>query len=437
MSVAPPNIRDYSGALEWLEGLSGLGMRLGLGRVRALLDELDRPEAGLTGVLVAGTNGKGSVCAMTESIVRAAGLRTGLLTKPHLESYLERIAIDGENISETAFASAIDQVARAAARLGEGPTQFEALTAAGFLALRDAGVDTVVCEVGLGGRLDSTNAVDLGVCAITRIALDHTYLLGDTIEAIAAEKAAIIKSGDVVIDGGGAESAPVVARRCAEVGATLELAGNWTVEVRSASLDGTVLDIASPDGDLNVSGARLDLLGSFQGENARTAVAAARAVLRRRGTELDEMTVRRGLRHARWRGRLEPFGAGPVVILDGGHNPDALEACLTEVARLLPGRSLQVVFGAMVDKDLAGMVECLRASEPAQVIFTRVPDEDRAAEPVGLSAMYAGASQAVEPPSLALKLAVDAAGPEGVVLVSGSLYLVGLLRREVEAISRA
>src|SRR5438132_4820499 len=216
----------YRRAVAAIDAVAWRGVKPGLERTEALLAVLGMPQAGLRGVLVAGTNGKGSVCAIVDSVCRAAGVRTVLLTKPHLHSYCERIVRDGAAIDDDAFGDLIDDVGRAAADLPDElrPTGFELLTAAGILAAARAGAEALVCEVGMGGRLDSTNVLDLGVAVVTNVALDHQEFLGATVTDIAREKAAIIKPGNRVITGAAGPALDVIRERAAEAGAALSVA---------------------------------------------------------------------------------------------------------------------------------------------------------------------------------------------------------------------
>ncbi|HEX6487807.1 MAG TPA: Mur ligase family protein [Candidatus Dormibacteraeota bacterium] len=392
----------------------------------ALVAELGHPERGLRGALVAGTNGKGSTCAFLESILRAGGLRTGLMPKPHLSTYRERIQVSAEPISEADFARAVDDlrpaIERVTPRLGE-PTEFEILTALAIAYLAPR-IDRLVCEVGMGGRLDATNVLDLGVAVITNVALDHQQYLGDTIEQIAAEKAAIIKPGNQVITAAAPPALGIVEAAAGREGGALQRLGN-ELEVTSRSLgwDGSLASISGPDWshhDLHVP-----LLGSYQPLNATLAVAAAHAL----GDATDE-AVRAGVAATRWPGRLEVIGAEPRIVLDGGHNPAGLKLVVKDLLELAGRRRVSVVFGAMADKDLAAMLEQLHQLDPPAIVFTRAESAaQRAAPPAELVALWGGeGASAVEPATAALERAFAGAGTGDVVLVCGSLYLVGEVR---------
>lgn len=371
---------------------------------------------------MAGTNGKGSTVAFLTSILGAAGLRVGSMPKPHLVSYTERIQVGGHPIGEQEFADALAAVRPALegirVRLGE-PTEFEILTALALdhLAPRS---DRLVVEVGMGGRLDSTNVLDLGVAVITNVDLDHTRHLGPTVEAIAIEKAGIMKPGNTVVTGAGGpalaviEAALPVRARLWRLGHELELEARWR------GLEGSELDLRGPG--FAHRGLRIRTLGSFQPANAALAVAAAHAL-----GDATEAAVRDGLEAARWPGRLELVAPG--VLLDGGHNPAGMRRLAADVRRLTGGGRVVVVLGLMADKDGAGILAELRALEPAAVVCTRARSAgERAADPERLALAWGRGAESEDDAAMALERARGLAGPEGTVLACGSLYLVGELR---------
>ena len=415
--------REYTRAVAALGALEGRGMKLGLERITALLAALDNPQHGLTGVLVAGTNGKGSVCALIESMARAAGLRTVMMTKPHLVSWCERIAIDAQPVTEEAFAALIDRVLAAAAELPpglDGPTVFETLTAAGILAARDQHPDLLITEVGLGGRLDSTNVLDLGVAVVTGIALDHRAELGDDLLGIAAEKAAIIKPGNAVVSGATGAPLAVIRERAAVVGAhpfsAVGTDPTFTSEDRGHG--GVAIALGTPP--LRVA---TPLIGAFQERNLAVAVQACWA-LRARGQALPDDAIIRGAAAVRWPGRMQWIDGSPALLVDGCHNPDAVAAMAAAAAPLCAGRPTVAVFGAMADKDVDGMLTALRPLTPTAV-FTQ-PASDRALTPADLANRWNAPTASTAPTvAAALARARDLAGPTGVVVACGSLYLAG------------
>jgi dihydrofolate synthase/folylpolyglutamate synthase len=417
----PPSYRE---SLDWLTATGSRGIRPGLERVSALLDALGNPQVGLRGALVAGTNGKGSVCAMVESACRAAGLSTVMLVKPHLRSYRERVVIDGQPVSADGFARLVDRLRPAVEAVEPevgAPTQFEILTALGILAAADRRPDVVICEVGLGGRLDSTNVLDLGVAVITTVALDHRDRLGSTIAEISAEKAGIIKAGNDVVTGASGEALAVIRERAGAVGAErlLALGGEVRVTGRSLGLDGVEADIAVGDDQASL---RIPLLGLHQAENAAVALATC-AMLAGRGVSLDLEAVRRGLATVRWPARLQWLATVPPLLVDGAHNPAAVEAIVPAVREVVGDRPLVALVGVMADKDVAGIVDALRPLAPIPV-FSQA-GTPRAARAVDLARLWGHGARAISSLPDALTAARMLAGDEGVVLICGSIYLAG------------
>ena len=404
-------------AMERLEASGRFGIVPGLERTRWLLDRLGDPHRSLRGVLVAGTNGKGSVAALVESMARAAGWRTALLAKPHLVRWGERIVLDGLPLDDMAFATLAEEVldAAAGAAVGEHPTQFEMLTVMGFLAAARHGAQTVVCEVGMGGGRDSTNVCDLGGCIVTNVSVDHREWLGDTVAEIAAEKAGIIKSGDWAITAAAEPARSVIAGQAQRVGASLQVlqAGReW--QGSTSGRRGAEVDLTLP------SGIRLHcgtpLVGQVQMENL--AVAAASALM----LGIDGAAIVSGAAGVRWPGRLQWVAATPPLLLDGAHNEAAMAALRSAVPDLAEGRRVVAVFGCMADKDVEAMLPHLRAMAK-KVVLTRVGTA-RAASPGDLAAML-GDGVPIEPVAAALDEASRLAGPNGLVVVCGSLALVG------------
>lgn len=422
----------YQEALDYLTSLGRFGIKLGLERTEALLRALGDPHELFQGVLVAGTNGKGSVCAMLASVLQSAGYRVGLMPKPHLISYTERIQVDKRPIAEADFAALLTElqpvINKVAAELGP-PTEFEILTSAALFYFARAGIDLLVCEVGLGGRLDSTNVLDLGVSVITNIALDHTQYLGSTLEAIAAEKAGILKADSIAITGAQPPALGVIEAKARDLKIPLLRLGQEieviAVDKEWAGIHATVTTPAGTYRDL-----RIPLLGLHQADNAAVAVAAIDA-LRSRGWDISDGALRDGLARTRWPGRLEVIDRNPIVLVDGAHNPAGLERSLDAVQKLAKGRPIVIVFGAMSDKDLPSMLALLR-SVGAPVIFSRI-GWHRAAPPADLARQFPGESEIAESSAEALSRARERAGRDGIVFVCGSLYLVGEAITETRA----
>ena len=422
---------SYQQAVAALTERGRFGISMGLERVEQLMAEAGHPERGLRGALIGGTNGKGSVVAMLRSVLVVAGYRVGTMPKPHLVSYRERVAVDGEPIAAQDFADAVARVLpaidRVAARTGP-PTEFEALTAAAIAELARRRVDLAIVEVGMGGRLDATNVLDLGVAAITNVQRDHEQYLGSTLTAIGGEKAAIIKRGNLAVTGARGRGLRPILDRCAAVGAPLRRAGPrqpYRVEVRSSGWDGVTVDARTPGTALPAL--RIGLIGPHQAHNAAVTLAVLGALGERWELLVDEDAVRTGLAAVRWPGRLELLDGASVglgrVLLDGAHNP-AGAAALARALRDLGVERPTVVFGAMRAKDVRGVLLALAPLQPA-FIFTRV-DDPGASDPAELARTWSrigGFARTAATPAEALERA------EGdPVVVAGSLYLVGAVR---------
>ncbi|HEV7678317.1 MAG TPA: folylpolyglutamate synthase/dihydrofolate synthase family protein [Candidatus Dormibacteraeota bacterium] len=414
----------YRESLDFLVGTGSRGIKAGLDRIDVLLDVLGHPEAGLRGVLVAGTNGKGSVCAMVDSVVRSAGLSSVLLVKPHLCSYRERIVIDGRHIEEAHFAALVERIRPAVdavePRAG-APTQFEILTALGILAAAERRPDVLVCEVGLGGRLDSTNVLDLGVAAITNVAMDHTEYLGDTVEQIAAEKAGILKPGADTVTGATGPALEVIRAQARHAGVrSLRVVGeDIRVEARSLGRQGIEVDL---DADGLQATLQSPLPGIFQADNVAVTAGIVLA-LRERGLEIGDEGLRTGLASVQWPARLQWIPGAPVLLIDGGHNPAAIHTMLPAVRELTDGRPLSILFGAMSDKDVPAMLDELRPLG-APPVFTQM-GTPRAMSAVELARLWGPGSRAISSLPDALQAARLLAGRNGAVLVCGSLHLAG------------
>ncbi len=414
----------YQEALDYLTSLGRFGVKLGLERTDALLHALGDAQDLFQGVHVAGTNGKGSVCAMVASVLQSAGYRVGLMPKPHLISYTERIQVDQRPIAEADFAALLTEIQPVISKVASGlgpPTEFEILTTAALYYFARAGIDLLVCEVGLGGRLDSTNVLDLGVSVITNIALDHTQHLGSTLEAIAGEKAGILKPNSIAITGAQPPALAIIEARARDQQIPLLRLGHeiqlTAIDKNWAGVQATVTTPAGTHRDL-----RIPLLGLQQADNAAVAVASIDA-LRSRGWDISDGALRDGLARTRWPGRLEVIDRNPIVLVDGAHNPAGLERSLAAVKKLAKGRPLVIVFGAMGDKDLPSMLALLR-SVNAPMIFSRI-GWHRTATPTALAEQFHGESETAESSAEALNRARERAGREGIVFVCGSLYLVG------------
>jgi dihydrofolate synthase/folylpolyglutamate synthase len=407
----------------YLHSLQPMAVRLGLERMERALDALGHPEAGLRILHVAGTNGKGSTCAMAAAALRLAGHRTGLYTSPHLVRFNERIAVDGAPIDDGRLGDLIDAVRRACPWHDAGGaggddrlTYFEFATVLALLHFAQAQVGAVVLEVGLGGRFDATNAVRPVACAVTRIGLDHTELLGSTLAAIAGEKAGIFKPGVPAAVAGDQppEALAVLRAEAARRGAPL---------------------VVAPE----VYDGPIGLAGPHQRANAALAAAALR-LLDQGGVTVPEQALRGGIASAAWPGRLERVGG---VLLDGAHNPDGAAALAAALPALFPGQPVELVFGVLGDKDHRSMLAALapavrslhlvtprspRARPPesylaeARTLVEAVDTHATVAEAIACARQ--AASRAGEAPSHA----GEGPSQDALVCVAGSLYLVGEAR---------
>jgi dihydrofolate synthase/folylpolyglutamate synthase len=401
------------------------GMRPGLERIEALLEGLGHPEVGLSILHVGGTNGKGSVSALSEAILRAAGLRTGLYTSPHLLSPTERIRIDGAPITRDGLAAHARAIE---ARLQAGGiTFFEGMTAVALSAFRAAGVEAAVLEVGLGGRWDATTVGAPLVSVLTRIDYDHQEYLGARLQEIAAEKAAIIRGGVALSAAQAPEAADVIEARCREVGVPLLVEGRELgVQARRSDVRGHSLDLRGPGWALG--GVDLALPGLFQPANAVLAVGAVRAFARAAGVDVPDVAIRKGAASVRWPGRfqvIEPPAGRPTVVLDGAHNPGGAAALAASLQHLFPATSTTLVLGISLDKDRAGILKALTPAA-TRLILTRAT-HPRATPPAELvGALPALEAPVTVEPDLSRALALALADPAaGVVCVAGSLFLVG------------
>jgi len=412
---------DYQRTLDWLYALEAAkGMDFKLERVALTLERLGHPQRRYGVLHIAGTNGKGSVAAMLDAVLRAAGHRVGLYTSPHLVELSERIQVGGVPAARQAVVSLAAEVQAVSAARGIDLTFFEFLTVLAFLHFARSAVDIAVVEVGLGGRLDATNVVDPLAAVITTIGLDHTEWLGDTLSAIAAEKGGIIKPSRPVVLGRIEGAALSELRRLAsERGAPLiERERDYRVGGRER-LDFDGLGLALRDLDVG-------LVGAHQRDNAATALATLAAI--RPVVPIDEPAIRSGLASVQWPGRLEIVGRAPLTIVDGAHNADGAEVLARELPRMVGGRQVHLLFAVMADKDWRPMVRRL-ASACASVVVTevRTPRGAKAAE---VAAAFAPSCPAVAEPDLrrAWDRVRQAAGTDGAIVAAGSLFLVGALR---------
>lgn len=467
---------DWNEAIALLHGANWKHTKIGLERMRDFMHALGDPQEKLRYVHIAGTNGKGSACIMTQSILTAAGFRTGLYISPHLDQFNERLSIDGQMISDADLRRLAARVHAAAETLGEEPTDFEMITAMAFCWFEEQRCDLVVLEVGMGGRLDATNVISSPeVCAIMHIGLDHTEFLGDTVEKVATEKAGILKPGaDCVLYHQLPGVMDVVRKRFADVNpdtaAQLIITDPTAFTARARTIDGQVFDYR------NRPELRIQLLGNYQMENAM-AVLDIIDCLQRRGfgisedaireeasaiqmhggkqksdscddatleevsvqahkdvqkPGISEAAIRAGLARASWPGRFELLSRTPLLIVDGAHNPNGVEALVDTIRAYFPDQKINFVMGVMKDKDYHTM---LRLIAPYAARFiTELPDAHRALRPEALKSeireYFDGPVETADSVTAAIKRAMELAeGSDAITICFGSLYQVAEIRR--------
>ena len=405
----------YNEAIAYIHSISWRGSRPGLERIRVLCDLLGNPQDALSFVHVAGTNGKGSVCAMLSEIFQCAGYCTGTFTSPYVYRFNERIAVDDTPISDIRLAEVIEKIRPVAERMEDPPTEFELITAAAFLYFQEEQCRIVVLETGLGGRLDSTNIIKTpAATVITGIGLDHTVQLGSTIAEIAKEKAGIIKPGCPVILGSSEEEvAQVVEEKATFLNAPVYPVDFTKLRIEEMSLKGTRFSIAGENQPYH-----LRLLGKYQPRNAVIAIETARVL------GLSEESIRSGIENARWPARFEILRRNPLVIFDGGHNPQGI-AAVVETAEILFPNKVNILTGVMADKEYITMARELRSI--AANVFCVTPENARALPAREYAVVFAKAgmsARAVECMEDALEAAMEKSRTDGrPLLIVGSLYM--------------
>lgn len=422
----------YPEAMAYLESVEWKGSRPGLARITELCRLLGDPQKELRFIHIAGTNGKGSVSAMLDSILRAAGYRVGLFTSPYIEHFNDRIRFMGEDIPDEELAWATEQVKRCADKMADGPTAFELITAVALAYFRRVGCDAVVWEVGMGGRLDSTNVVDTTVLSvITGIALDHCAVLGNTTAAIAGEKAGIIKPGVPVLFGECDSDAEAVIRR------TAAERGCACTRTDFSAISDIHSDLFGTDFRFGDRAVRIPLVGLYQTRNTATALTAVE-LLRQQGFVIPDEAVDAGLANVRWKARFEVLRRDPLTVYDGAHNPHGIGGALENIRALLqplsPDGRIVILMGVMADKDHGAMAAAL-APYAAAAVTVRA-DSDRALAPENLAeelrrcGVRASAAESV---AAGVRAAAELARREGrPLLCLGSLYLYGDVKRALQ-----
>lgn len=411
-------------AIAYIHSVCWKGSVPGLGRTQTLLAKMGNPEKKLKFVHIAGTNGKGSTAAMTASILRKAGYRTGLYTSPYIYRFHERMQVDGVEISDEDLAAVTEFVKPLADSMEERPTEFELVCCIAFEYFRRMQCDIVVLEVGMGGALDSTNVIEVPeVAVITNIGLDHTEYLGDTLEKIAETKSGIFKeNGHAVVYRSSPSVEAVFERICRERHVSLKKADFASLRLKNHSLDGQVFDCGERKNLV------LPLLGDHQLHNAAVVLSIADTLIAE-GWHITEENIRQGIQDVRWPGRFDIVRRDPLFIIDGGHNPQCIEALVKNIEDYLADRRVIALTGVLADKDYVDMYQPVMPLVRQFVCIT--PPNPRRLE-ADLLAKYlidAGAD-AIACASIddGVAKAMELAGKDGVVLCFGSLYSIGAIR---------
>ena len=411
-------------AIAYIHSVCWKGSIPGLGRTQELLEKMGNPEKKLKFVHIAGTNGKGSTAAMTASILSRAGYRTGLYTSPYIYRFHERIQVDGVEISDEDLTEITEYVKPLADSMAQSPTEFELVCCIAFEYFYRKKCEIVVLEVGMGGAWDATNVIEVPeVAVITNIGLDHTEYLGDTVEKIAETKSGIFKPhGHAVVYRSTPSVEAVYERVCAE----------RDVSLRKADFDGLVLKAHTLEGQIFDCGSRknlvLPLLGDHQLHNASVVLSIADTLIGE-GWNISEQNIYDGVRDVRWPGRFDIVCRKPLFIIDGGHNPQCIEALVKNIRDYLAGKKVIALTGVLADKDYADMYKPVMPLVDRFVCITPPNPRKLEAEQLARYLRQAGAqAQASESILDGVKQAMDLAGEDGVVLCFGSLYSIGGIR---------
>ncbi len=422
----------YEQTLAYLENLSKFGINLGMARIERLLELMQQPQRRFKTIHVTGTNGKGSTTAMLSAILTASGIKTGMYTSPHLVDYPERMMINGQEISKEEFAQAIHYTSQFVEQMlaagFEQPTEFEVITAAAFYYFAAMGVEYAVIEVGLGGLLDSTNVIVPEIAVITNVTLEHTDRCGATIAEITRHKAGIIKDSVPVVTAAQGEALALIRQTAAGKNAAVYSKGkDFTGQFKGLAHGKQQVCIDA--GALGRIETDLSLIGCHQLENSAVAVTAA-LILGKTDDRITAGTIQQALAKVRWPGRFEIIAGEPVIVIDGAHNPDGARVLRQNLDQVFPGRPITFALGILRDKDVTGIIrELIRTVD---TVVTVQPLSYRAATPEEIAreieARHVEAAAAIDS---GIERAKDLAGPQGVVCVAGSLYLIGEARQVI------
>ncbi len=419
---------DYKEARDFIASTRVFGSRLGLERIKDLCRMLGDPQDGMKFVHIAGTNGKGSTAAFVANILQQAGYRTGLFTSPYIHSFSERIKVNNEKIPKRDIAVLISLIKEKVRHMvemgGESPTEFEIITAMAFLYFKQQNCDICVLEVGLGGRLDSTNIISKAeVSIITKIDIDHVEVLGETLREIAVEKAGIIKpGGDTVLMPQHEEVIPVFRSACADIGSHLHEIDEKDIKTKYSGLDMQVFGYKDHN-DLKIR-----ICGLHQQLNAANAVEAAE-ILRQKGFDINDEAICEGLYSAKWPARMEILSKDPVFILDVAHNVGGVRLLAENLMFYFPDKKITFISGVLADKDYKGMMHAI--APIAERFFTMQPENVRALTAEILAGYLSGIgieAESCASVKLACQKAIERAGRDGIVCAFGSLYSSGDIR---------
>lgn len=415
----------YNEAIEWMDSRHWSGTGKGIVRSQELLERLGNPQDKLKFVHVAGTNGKGSVCACLSKILTAAGYQVGLFVSPHLKHFNDRIYFNGTEIGDEDFARLASRIRTQAEVMKDAPTVFEIMTAMGMLYFAEKQCDLVMLEVGMGGRLDSTNVIRTPEAAvITSIGLDHTKELGDTLEKIAGEKGGIIKTGGtVIVDGSNTAVMPVFEKICQKTGALLVTSAPEQIRNVVLSPAGEVFDYK------DLKELHLSLTGVYQMNNAAVVIETLR-VLEQKGYRIGEAALRKGLSEVYWPGRFERLHEQPTFLVDGSHNPDGIRALLKSLRSYFPDKKIRFLLGILSTKDVSTMLQLIEPlAEEIGVIMPpseKAMDNERMAQQISREcAVRTTAFDSIEE---GVRSMIENAEKEDVICATGSLYSIEEIR---------
>lgn len=424
----------YEESLTYLANLSKFGINLGLARIEKLLELMDHPERRFKTVHVTGTNGKGSTTAMLASILKAAGIKTGMYTSPHLSDYTERMMVDGVEVPKQQFADAIAYtkqfVEKIVTQSQDHPTEFEVLTAAAFHYFASCGVEYVVVEVGLGGLLDSTNVIVPEVSVITNVTLDHLDKCGNSIADIARHKAGIIKSGVPVVTGAQGQALSIIEQAAQEKSANLYIYGQqFSALFVGLAEQGQQVIVRTQEQGI-IGAFIVNLLGHHQVDNSAVAVMTA-ILLAEKEPRITVTAVKNGLLQVCWPGRFEVVPGQPTVIIDGAHNQDGARVLRKNLDEFFSEKEIVFLLGILRDKDVTAIIKAL--IRPVDKVVVVAPLSERAGEPAEIAQEIEAAHVEIAGSIIAGLQRVRAiAGENSVICIAGSLYLIGAAREIIK-----